>query len=186
LTYIIIGSFCFIMFFLYDFNSVTWKNPFIHRFFLLGSVFLLITTLRMVAQFRKSLLEGAVASPQWFILFMGFSILLVYTLFFALPFDDTYANLSRNRKVYTSGVYALCRHPGVLWFMGMYFSFYFLTKDPLILKISIIWSFWNILYVIFQDLWVFPKTFEDYHIYQANTPFLIPNRSSLRRLKHKT
>lgn len=186
MIYIIIGSFSFILFFLYDFNSVTWKNPVIHRFFLMGSVILLTATLIMLVQFRESLWKGIVNNPIWLVFSIGFSTLLIYTLFFALPFDDTYGHLSDNRKTYTKGVYSLCRHPGVLWFVGMYFSFYLLTKEPLILVISIIWSFWNILYVVFQDLWIFPKTFVDYHNYQSTTPFLIPSLSKLRRFKDQT
>ena len=49
-----------------------------------------------------------------------FFVLLIYTLFFALPFDKTYQNESEKRMAYTEGVYALCRHPGVLWFIGFY------------------------------------------------------------------
>ncbi len=186
MIYIIFGSFSFILFFLYDYNSVTWKNPVIHRFFLMGSVILLISTISMLFQFRESMWRGIAINPLWLVFSVGFFTLLIYTLFFALPFDDTYGRQPDNRKTYTKGVYAICRHPGVLWFIGMYFSFYFLTKEPLILKISLIWSFWNILYVVFQDLWVFPRTFVDYHNYRGNTPFLIPSPSNLRRLKDKT
>ena len=42
------------------------------------------------------------------ILFLG---LLIYTLFFALPFDETYVKENHERLAYTEGVYALCRHP---------------------------------------------------------------------------
>ena len=40
--------------------------------------------------------------------------------------------------------------------------------------------FWNYLYIIFQDLWTFPRTFFNYKEYQQSTPFLIPNRKSIR------
>ena len=39
--------------------------------------------------------------------------------------------------------------------------------------------FWNYLYIIFQDLWTFPRTFFNYKEYQQSTPFLIPNRKSI-------
>ena len=35
-------------------------------------------------------------------------------------------------------------------------------------------------YIIFQDLWTFPRTFFNYKEYQQSTPFLIPNRKSIR------
>ena len=40
--------------------------------------------------------------------------------------------------------------------------------------------FWNYLYIIFQDLWTFPRTFFNYREYQQSTPFLIPNGKSIR------
>ena len=52
---------------------------------------------------------------------MCFLALLIYTLFFALPFEETYCEENRLRAAYTEGVYGLCRHPGVLWFAGAYF-----------------------------------------------------------------
>ena len=43
---------------------------------------------------------------------------LIYTLFFALPFDETYAKQNNGRYVCDRGVYALCRHPGILCFFA--------------------------------------------------------------------
>ncbi len=51
---------------------------------------------------------------------MCFLALLIYTLFFALPFEETYCEENKLRAAYTEGVYGLCRHPGVLWFAGAY------------------------------------------------------------------
>ena len=45
---------------------------------------------------------------------------LIYCLFFALPFEQTYADQDSGSRVCRSGVYALCRHPGVLCFAVMY------------------------------------------------------------------
>lgn len=186
MLYIILGSVSFLLFFLYDYNSIAWKNPLIHRFFFIGSVILLTVTVAMLLQFQEVLRTGIIARPFWFLSFIGFSGLLIYTLFFALPFDDTYIQNPANRKAYKNGIYALCRHPGVLWFIGLYFSLYLLTKEPLFFKVAAVWSFWNILYTTFQDLWIFPRTFVDYRLYQAKTPFLIPNRSSFRRVTGKS
>ena len=49
-----------------------------------------------------------------------FLCLLIYTLFFALPFEETYCEENKLRAAYTEGMYGLCRHPGVLWFAGAY------------------------------------------------------------------
>ena len=39
--------------------------------------------------------------------------LLIYTLFFALPFEETYCEDNKLRAAYTEGMYGVCRHPGV-------------------------------------------------------------------------
>ena len=38
----------------------------------------------------------------------------------------------------------------------------------------------NLGYVIFQDIWTFPKTFSDYEEYKEKTPFLIPDWKSIK------
>ena len=41
----------------------------------------------------------------------------------------------------------------------------------------------NILYVLFQDLYIFPRTFSNYAEYKKSTPFLIPSRGSILRCR---
>ena len=106
--------------------------------------------------------------------------LLIYTLFFALPFEETYCKENKLRAAYTEGVYGLCRHPGVLWFAGAFLCMWGMLGGwrPGIYFVLMI--FWNYLYIIFQDLWTFPRTFFNYREYQQSTPFLIPNGKSIR------
>jgi len=75
----------------------------------------------------------------------------------------------------------LCRHPGVLWFMGFYFFLWLTLKIPLLLLAGIIFSCFNLMYVIFQDRWTFTRVFEDYNDYKKLTPFIIPNFKSIKR-----
>ena len=106
--------------------------------------------------------------------------LLIYTLFFALPFEETYCKENKLRAAYTEGVYGLCRHPGVLWFAGAFLCMWGMLggwRPGIYFGLMI---FWNYLYIIFQDLWTFPRTFFNYREYQQNTPFLIPNGKSIR------
>jgi protein-S-isoprenylcysteine O-methyltransferase Ste14 len=183
--YIIVGMVSFILYFLYDYNSVTWKNSGVHRFFFIGSGILVLATVKLIFDVRHYIINGISASPYWLFSFFIFTGLLIYTLFFSLPFDSTYVKQSEKRKVYTKGIYAICRHPGVLWFMGMYFSLFLLTGHPLVFGVATVWSLLNIFYVIFQDCWVFPRTFDDYSAYQKSTPFLIPNLFGLDRKKNQ-
>jgi len=78
-------------------------------------------------------------------------------------------------------MYALCRHPGVLWlFLGFLFLS-FASGKALLYLACILWTFLDILHVFTQDVFFFPATIEGYGAYQKTTPFLIPNRKSLRK-----
>ena len=75
-------------------------------------------------------------------------------------------------------MYALCRHPGVLWFAGLYGCLWAAAGVPL--WEAALYSGLNVLLVIFEDRCVFPARLEGYGAYQASTPFLLPNRRSIR------
>lgn len=178
------GILAFLLFLLYDINSVILKKKVINGFFLFGSVLLISATVGMI---WKS--SNQIEWNFWEMIIFGlmaivFFILLIYTLFFALPFDTTYVKQKVAPQVYRDGVYALCRHPGVLWFTGFYFCLWFALKIPLLLWAGIIFSSCNILYVLFQDHWTFKQIFEDYSDYQKSTPFIIPNKKSIERCLH--
>ena len=103
----------FVLYILYDVNSVLLKNRFLHSFFALGTVFLAVSTagcffnqwesclMRRQPVFILGLLPGAA----------GF-FLMIRSLFFSLPFDETYLRPQQKPPVYDAGMYALCRHPG--------------------------------------------------------------------------
>lgn len=82
------------------------------------------------------------------------------------------------RPACTTGVYALCRHPGVLWFAGLYGCLAFTVGLPL--WEAVVLSALNVGLVVFEDWCVFPARLEGYGAYQASTPFLVPNRASIR------
>ena len=95
-------------------------------------------------------------------------------------FPDRSVNRSGDPELlaYTEGVYALCRHPGVLWFAGFYFCLAgFLGSGKAMGAFGVL-IVWNILYIFYQDRIVFPETFSNYGAYQQTTPFLIPDRNS--------
>ncbi len=182
MVFIIGGCLGFLLFFIYDVNSLKWQSSLLNRFFLVGCLLTLLSTTGAVYYFREDIVLNTMAMIFWIPMIMLFLFLLIYTLFFALPFDSTYVKNEKERQVYTKGMYALCRHPGVIWFAGLYFSLYFLIGSPIILKMAIVLSTINIAYVIFQDLWTFPKLFIDYDKYATSTPFLIPNVKSIHQM----
>lgn len=102
-------------------------------------------------------------------------------LVFSLPFEETYCEENKLRAAYTEGVYGLCRHPGVLWFAGAYLCMWGMFGGWRQGIYFLLMIFWNYLYIIFQDLWTFPQTFFNYREYQKTTPFLMPNRDSIKK-----
>jgi protein-S-isoprenylcysteine O-methyltransferase Ste14 len=115
------------------------------------------------------------------ILWAAAAFLLIYSLFLELPFVKTYGGAKYSSDLVDTGTYALCRHPGVLWF-GLMFFFYFLaTGAVLMIPAGIIWTGLDVVHVYIEDRYFFPRMFSDYKIYSESTPMLIPNRESIRR-----
>lgn len=178
---ILLGSLGFIFYFVYDINSVTKKYRIFQVGFTLGSVLVALGTFSMVLEGWNSRNPKIyIRCVCWFVVIVMFG-LLIYTLFFALPFNDTYVEQTSERKTYTEGVYALCRHPGVLWYAGMYIALIGIMCSKIAFIQGMIYILWNVVYVILQDISIFPKTFIDYGEYKKMTPFLIPNRKSIQR-----
>ncbi len=181
MIYIFMGIAAFILFVLYDINSIILKNKLLKCSFFAGFILLAVSTFGLVWSTRdliklnliNILLNGCLSAVFFF--------LLIYSLFFAIPFKNTYIAKEEASKVCKRGVYALCRHPGVLWFTGFYLFLGLALRQPLLFTAAGIFSFLNILYVLFQDNWTFMKSFPDYGAYKIDTPFLIPNRQSIKR-----
>lgn len=180
MIYIFMGLLAFLLYLAYDINSVTFKKNIVNSFFFLGSFLLIIATAGIIIESFSDIKWDWLWVSTFGIFSLLFFILLIYTLFFALPFNDTYVNSNATPKVYQNGFYALCRHPGVLWFIGFYFFLWLALKIPLLLLAGIIFSCCNLMYVIFQDCWTFPRVFDDYHDYKKRTPFIIPNFQSIK------
>lgn len=174
----IIG-FCF--YFIYDINSITWNNRILQKFFGMGSLFVVASTIWVMAatQNHRQGMDHRVNQIIFAVVGILFFLLLIYTLFFALPFEQTYVQESQIRKAYKEGVYSLCRHPGVLWFAGLFLCLWGVSGEKGLGTFFLMMIFLNVLYVVFQDIWIFPLTFSDYEEYKKRTPFLLPNRRSI-------
>lgn len=175
---ILIGSMGFLCCFLYDYNSIRLKKSFLHPFFSIGCFLIAVSTGLVIRSCWPHRGTSFIVSVIFLAAAVLFLILLVYTLFFALPFDETYVKENHQRLAYTEGVYALCRHPGVLWFTGLYLCLAGALGSVEALGSFLILIVWNILYICYQDRIVFPETFSNYGEYQQITPFLIPDRNS--------
>jgi len=75
-----------------------------------------------------------------------------------------------------TGTYALCRHPGFWWLVFLVlaigglkgFTAYFV---PIFMMISL-----DLLLILLQDRYTFPKVFPGYDDYKMSVPFLIPRK----------
>lgn len=173
------GAAGFILYFLYDINSFRWNRRVVRTFFAAGSLLIgLATSLDFYKAWKAGAFQGGIDGVLLLSAAVSFAA-LIYCLFFALPFEKTYVEQKNGRTVYDGGVYALCRHPGVLCFAAMYlFSGLAALPEDLLLHGSI-WSILNLVYAWFQDRVTFPRTFCNYESYQKRIPFLIPTKDSV-------
>lgn len=184
MIYIFMGIGAFILFVLNDVNSIILKNRILKSSFFTGIILLAAATSGLVVSYRQSIETDFLQVLPYGLLSAVFFLLLIYTLFFAIPFKSTYITAEEAPRVCKRGVYALCRHPGVLWFILFYLFLGLAFMLPLLFTAAAVFSALNILYVLFQDNWTFMKSFTDYEDYKSYTPFLIPNLQSINRCFH--
>lgn len=171
---IFLGVCAFALFFLSDYNDWKLAKPWLKGCFPLGVVLLAAAT---VWGANAPHLTGW-PRGLFFAFAALFGGLLVYTLFFALPATASYTRPGEARAVVARGPYALCRHPGVLCFMGLYACLWLAAGLPL--WEAAVYSGLNVLLVLFEDRCVFPSRLTGYDAYRRTTPFLLPNRRSIR------
>ena len=173
----------FLLYLLYDVNSFTYRLRLLHGAFALGTLLVgAATALDLLEAWRL----GAFSGPGDAALLLAAGACLaalVYSLFFALPFQETYRQQEQGRHVYDGGVYALCRHPGILCFFGLYLCLGLAALPGGLLAHGLVFSLLDLAYAGFQDRVTFPKTFCDYEAYRKKAPFLIPTGDSIRQAR---
>jgi protein-S-isoprenylcysteine O-methyltransferase Ste14 len=174
-----LGCFAFVFFTAFDFNQKFSWFPKGGLLFFLGFTVLLAATagICLTGETRFSLPLGI--RIMLFVFACLFFYLLLSALFFSLPFHDTYLESKENRVV-DRGLYALCRHPGVLFFFMMYVCIWLFSGSLLTFWAMIVWTAMDVLHVWVQDRWFFPHTISGYTQYQKTTPFLIPTPDSFK------
>ena len=124
------------------------------------------------------------ALPVWSI-WLGWALLalslslLIYSLFINLPFRKTYIAPGVGDKLVKTGLYALVRHPGVLWFIPLMFSLVLVSQSSLVLIAAPVFIVMDVVLVVLQDKVFFGRMFAGYADYQRETPMLVPNRRSI-------
>ncbi len=118
----------------------------------------------------------------WICIFL-FGSLLIYSIFIEIPLKSTYLGSSESQDLVDTGTYALTRHPGVLWFTGFTLGLCFIRPAALTALAGGVWLLADVLLVVVEDHYFFPKTIPRYSTYKQTTPFLWPTRKSLGRFK---
>jgi len=114
----------------------------------------------------------------WALLPASLSMLMV-SLFLNLPFRKTYVTAGIGDKLVTDGLYALVRHPGVIWFVPFVFSLLLISRSSRLLIGAPVFILLDIVLVAVQDRFFLSKMFAGYEGYRHKTPMLVPNRQSL-------
>lgn len=109
----------------------------------------------------------------------AFLLVQAYVLFGCFSGKAAYCE-DAEQSVYDKGPYALCRHPGMLAFAGLYASLCVGTDLPR--RSAALYTLLDLALVCFEDAMVFPKTISGYDEYKMTTPFLIPTAKSVERL----
>ena len=180
MTALLCGLLGFVLYFLYDINSITLRSKLLHSSFTIGTAFIAVATgVDLWSAFKSNAFSGF--TDLMFLVLSALSFAaLIYCLFFALPFQETYAEQTTDRSVCDKGVYALCRHPGILCFFGTFLFLGLAARPASLLAHGMVFSALNLIYALFQDRITFPKIFSDYHIYRTRVPFLLPTSNSVR------
>ena len=166
------------LFFAYDvFNVRAPQVRIANALFPLAFIMVALSTVIMV-WISKDSFSLSFGSVLCLALSLACGIAMIVALFFSLP-KDTYAEPGVKRKAYRGGMYALCRHPGVLWYALTYVFLMMSMQNEAGWIICMVLIAGNVLYMLLQDFWTFPAIFVDYADYKCGTPLFFPTPSSV-------
>lgn len=166
---IILGCASFALMLLGDINDAFWKRKPLRLLFPLALALLCAATAASVS--LKS------ANAVWCLIAAVFLMLLIYALFGSFPVKEAYVAQDTGRQVHDKGFYGMCRHPGVIFFAGLYFSLCFALSLPRLH--AIVYTCLNLLLAAAEDTWIFPRVIDGYGAYKKRVPFIIPRASCL-------
>ena len=182
MIFILLGLLAFLLFYIYDINSVLWNNTILRHSFFAGCLLFAVSAAGIIRDAYhicsplSPLNKGALAVSAFF------AALTIYTLFFARPFGKVYVHPgSGGRKVCRDGFYGLCRHPAVIWFILCFVFLEAALPARECIIGGILFCAADVVYIIIQDVWSFPVSFADYDDYKKEVPFLKPTSASIHR-----
>jgi len=169
------GVAAFLLFVLFDLNKIQWHRRFLNLFFALGGLLLIGSTVLCILASDLADFVWHAGTVLGLIACAASAAGMVYALFFALPFQDTYTQ-GHDVPVISTGLYGLCRHPAFWPMLALYVLLWLTFGGSWLLAAAVLYPLCNLLYIYIQDRWIFPQYIRGYHDYQKQVPFLIPRR----------
>jgi protein-S-isoprenylcysteine O-methyltransferase Ste14 len=182
MRYIVTGSVAFLLFIVFDYFTLYNKEAEKKLFGIAGLLIFIYSAIMSIitSQIIRIPVAVRIAAGGLWVMFI---FLLIYSLFLELPFVKTYGEKEHSRDLVDTGTYALCRHPGVLWFGLMFLSAFLTTGAVLIAIGGFIWTIIDVFHVYLQEKIFFCKMFNGYENYMKTTPMLIPDSNSIKKCK---
>ncbi|MBN1366311.1 MAG: GH3 auxin-responsive promoter family protein [Dehalococcoidales bacterium] len=123
--------------------------------------------------------------PDW-LAWIGWPLVL-FGIFFQvaaittdLPVKKTYVESGAGDQLIKTGFFAMARHPGVIFFIILTVGLT-LVSDSLLMLIAVpVFGALDIILVLIQDKYFFPKMFAGYNEYRKETPSIFPTITSIR------
>lgn len=168
----LLGAAAFALMLLGDMNDALWHKKALRLCFPAG-----LTALVAATALRLSPDE---ADGAWCAVAAAFLLLLLYVLFGSFSVKDAYVRQDSGRQVYDKGFYALCRHPGVLFFAGLYASLHYALALPW--TDAALYTLLDLLLAAAEDKWFFPRSIGGYGEYKKRVPFLVPGTAGIKEI----
>jgi protein-S-isoprenylcysteine O-methyltransferase Ste14 len=178
MIYIVLGGFGFLVIHLLDIVSIKRIAGLKPITVLVGNSLVVFSTIMLCLSPDKLALPVWTTGLGWGLLPISL-FMLIYSLFINLPFGKTYVATGVGKRLVTSGLYALVRHPWVHWLTLLLVALILASRSSLMLIAAPIWLLLDIVLVVIQDRFFFGKMFAGYENYRRQTPMLIPNRRSI-------
>jgi len=107
------------------------------------------------------------------LIFLVLSIIAFIFLYKAL-FVEVAFYKDKKEKIIKTGIYKLCRHPGVLLLFLLLFFLSLSSGSIYLFCCAFLFSALNFFIAVFEDKIFLPHKFKEYEEYKKNTPFLFP------------
>lgn len=179
MLYITLGAFSFLLGYLHDLAEV--QKRFIAKKILgpLSFILFVFSIVMLCIRSPRLTLPEYVSIVAW--PFFGiFALLFVYSVFLEIRLNRPLA-AGKEKKLVTTGTYALTRHPSAIWSV-LAISFLVLASKSMYLLLALpLWTVMELIWVWLQDRFFLPSIFQDYVQYRIETPMLIPTKESVKQ-----